>query len=268
MKKLYRIKNWDENFENHDSRKLKKCSFVCVPNKQDGKGYRRLAKHKNSVGIFCGWSLMLQIASKLPERGLLADEDGALSAIDLSDMSGFPVEVFDRALSVLSDPNEGIEWIEIVSEENGIKTGDSPAISRHLPPSPDITGRREGKGMEQKEGGEASPYPPVEKMFDYFQKFPECDFTLEEIKIAVTALDVRKTEKGYWQWGKSVIVANNWHSAVTTKIQDRRDKRPQGQNQKPKAPEIKIKTQAEYDEEERLLKIQIREQEEKKNAIR
>lgn len=86
----------------------------------------------------------------------------------------------------------------------------------------------ERKGMEGKgSGGErALPYPSIENMFEYFKSCDGCDYTLEEIKIAVTALETRKTESGFWQWGKGVVIANNWHSAVSTKIQDRRDKMP------------------------------------------
>ncbi len=82
----------------------------------------------------------------------------------------------------------------------------------------------EEKQIREEGSDSSSPYPSLEQMLEYFKEFPECDFTLEEIKVAVTALDVRKTPRGYWQWGKSVIAENNWHSAVTTKIQDRRDR--------------------------------------------
>lgn len=109
MKPTYRIKDWEKHFETTESRRVINSRWLPLPNKQDGKGYRRIAQHRHGVSIFCAWVLILQIASKTPERGVLADHDGPLDAEDLAAKTGFPVKIFEQALEFLSDARVG--WI-------------------------------------------------------------------------------------------------------------------------------------------------------------
>ena len=115
MTPTYRIKNWDEHFENAQSRSCKgmKMSWVAIPNR-GGKGYRRLLRHPRHVEIFCAWILIVEEASKQPERGKLEDIDGPLTAEDLADSSGYPEEIFEAAFEVLTDVKNKIVWLEIV----------------------------------------------------------------------------------------------------------------------------------------------------------
>lgn len=129
----YRIKDWDKHFENHESRKVKGVRWVALPNKHDGKSYRRLTKLPDAPGVFAAWTLIVQVASKVPVRGILADEDGPLTSEDLSDMTGFPVKIFDQAFKALSDKKIG--WLEVEKDED-----ESPVISRDLPQSPATPG--------------------------------------------------------------------------------------------------------------------------------
>lgn len=135
----YRIKDWDTHFENHESRKIKAARWVGLPNKHDGKSYRRIAGHRDGIPVFAAWTLILEVASKMPVRGVLADEDGALDASDLSAMTGFPSEIFDKAFKLLTEHKIG--WLE----EVGV-----PETSRVLPKLPDETGKTavEQKGRE------------------------------------------------------------------------------------------------------------------------
>jgi hypothetical protein len=110
MKPTYSIRHWDEEFENHESRKLRRVRWVSVPNKHDGKTFNRIAQHPKAIDIFCGWSLIVQVASKMPTRGVLFDKDGPLDAQDLADQTRFPVQVFEAALEVLSELRYG--WLE------------------------------------------------------------------------------------------------------------------------------------------------------------
>lgn len=127
---MYRIKDWAKNFENAETRKYKHVRWVPIPNKHDGKGYRRLAKHERAVEIFCGWNLLLQVASKCPVRGVLADDDGPLSPEDLADMTGFPEAIFAIALEALSA--EKIGWIEEIPEDSALL----PAVPPEETPEP------------------------------------------------------------------------------------------------------------------------------------
>lgn len=146
MKPTYRIKDWDAHFETAESRKLNKTRWVPMPTKQDGKGYRRIAQHEDSVAIFCAWNLIVQVASKMPTRGLLVDEDGPLDADDLSVKTGFPAAIFATALNVLA--SDRIGWM--ATEVQGKK----PRAARvrqgqpEIPASP-ATSSPEGKGKER-----------------------------------------------------------------------------------------------------------------------
>lgn len=152
-KPTYQIKDWDKHFENHESRKLKRTAWVSLPNRHDGKSFRRIAAHSEGVEIFAAWTLILEVASKMPTRGILADEDGPLDSEDLASMTGFPATIFDSAFKLLTQ--EKIGWLT-----NGKRRGHlpkSPATSRNLPESPGVTGEiaavwkgTEGNGTEQK----------------------------------------------------------------------------------------------------------------------
>jgi len=115
MKPTYRIKDWDRNFENHDSRKISNARWFPMPNKHDGKSFRRIAAHRDGVPVFAAWTLILEVASKMPVRGVLADEDGPLDAEDLAAMTGFPVQIFDLAFSLLTQ--DKIAWLEADGEK-------------------------------------------------------------------------------------------------------------------------------------------------------
>lgn len=69
--KAYRITDWNKHYEIAQSRACKRTSWVAVPNSHDGVGYATLAQHERFPEIFAAWILMLQVASKMPIRGLL-----------------------------------------------------------------------------------------------------------------------------------------------------------------------------------------------------
>jgi hypothetical protein len=142
MAPLYKIKDWNRYYETHETRKLKKLTWIPCPLKHDGKGFRRIMKNENSAIIYTAWMLILQIAAKCPERGTLRDDDGNLREIDLADKTGFKEDYFKIAFNFLSS-NE-IGWIE--KEE-------SPETSRDLPKPSGRTeqNRTEQNGMEQKD---------------------------------------------------------------------------------------------------------------------
>lgn len=120
----YRIRDWDKHFENSESRKYKSLKWVPVMNKHDGKGYRRVAAHPKSVQVFCAWSLIIQVASKMPTRGVLLDDDGPITASDLSSMTGFPESIFEAAFNVLVDSKIG--WLNVEISEDLRKSPNVP----------------------------------------------------------------------------------------------------------------------------------------------
>lgn len=169
MKPTYSVKDWDKHFENHESRKVKRSYWVPIPNRHDGKSYRRIASHPEGVAVFAAWILILEAASKMPVRGVLADEDGPLDADDLASMTGFPALIFESAFKVLTEDRVG--WL--AAEEPRTRKRRSPGISRNLPESPGVTGNAaveqnrtelqgtEGKDSSAKAGASATAGPSL-----------------------------------------------------------------------------------------------------------
>jgi len=152
----YRIRAWDELYENAETRKLKSLRFVYVPNSHDGLAYRRLLSMRDGLSLFGAWILMLGVASKAPHRGRLVDERGnPLTAADIALMTGAAEEVLSEAIQVLSSP--AIRWIEADLPESPGTPGDgprqNPGVSGSDPGVPGSSpekiplkeGRKEGK---------------------------------------------------------------------------------------------------------------------------
>jgi len=162
--KSYRIAAWEARFETSETRKLKHLDWWPKPNKHDGLGFRRIAAHPKKIELYCAWNLICDIASKSPKdkRGLLERDGKPLTAEDLSLMTGFPVEIFEEALTFFSDKKQG--WLicdkSDTSDESPEKTAEPAAKTA---PSP-----AEGKGREEK-GIEL--FPPASPPGDLHQTF-------------------------------------------------------------------------------------------------
>jgi len=135
---LYSIRNWADHYEIAQSRRENSnLKWVAVPNKHDGKSYKRLFKlfPKIAVEMYGAWQLIVQVASKCKTRGVLADEDGPLTAKDLSDKTCAPEKTFAKAFQVFSHPE--IKWLDVkgCSEHAQSTLG---ACSEHSTDSTDI----------------------------------------------------------------------------------------------------------------------------------
>lgn len=113
MANLYSIKCWAKHYEKAQTRKVEHAQWVPIPVNHDGKRFRRLMAMKDGPAIYGAWTLILQVAAKCAERGVLKDDDGPLTAEDLSLQTGAPENLFSRALEVLT--SQRIGWM-LVSE--------------------------------------------------------------------------------------------------------------------------------------------------------
>jgi hypothetical protein len=112
---LFVVVDWPLHFETYESARLvKACAWVAMPNKHDGKSYRRLTREKDGLALYGAWSLIVQIASKCPVRGTLADLDGPLSAEDLEDKTGLPARGFERLLEFAA--TDRIGWLRKITD--------------------------------------------------------------------------------------------------------------------------------------------------------
>lgn len=142
--KLYKIRDWNEKYENNRTRELKKLDWLPIPNKQDGDGYTLVMEHKDGAAIFGAWIACAQIASRCEPRGtLLRDGKKPHDSASISRMSRIPVKIIEAMLELVSSPD--VNWLEI----NEITTEcDNPASSCDNP----AEGCLEGKGRESTEG--------------------------------------------------------------------------------------------------------------------
>lgn len=137
MPDVLRIRDWDEHYERSDTRKCRRAQWVPVPNKWDGKGFKRLMRHRNREALFGAWILILEVASRCPTRGLLVDADGPLTAKDIADKTDSRESIIAEAIEVLSAPAVG--WIikEIC-----------PEASRSFPKLPESSGLQDRTGQD------------------------------------------------------------------------------------------------------------------------
>lgn len=193
MTPIYRVRNWHKSHENAQSRKVQSCRWVSVPNKHDGKSFRRLIAMPNGLALYGAWILILAVASKCPRRGVLADEDGPLSPDDLALKTGSPSDVFREAFEVLADPKIG--WLETVPSDE--LSGEMVADWEHAPTTlPDHPARaalkgREGEGTESNRKEDPPPPPSLKRssIADEWGKvegvFRECGIT--QLRNAITS---------------------------------------------------------------------------------
>lgn len=108
------ISDWDTHFESSDSRKVKRLAWVRIPNKHDGGAYCDLLDHPDGTGHLGAWLLIVQVASKMPCRGLLVDERGrSLDAKDIARRTRGDWEVIQDAIPRLVE----IGWLQVVDIE-------------------------------------------------------------------------------------------------------------------------------------------------------
>lgn len=114
MTPIYAIAGWDDTFETCETRKLATLRWWPKPNKHDGLGFRRLAAQRERVDLYCAWALIGDIASRTPRpnTGKLLRGNKPLTAEDLALMTGFPKEIFEKAFSFFSSPDQG--WLVVL----------------------------------------------------------------------------------------------------------------------------------------------------------
>ena len=155
MAQTYRIRDWGEHFETHESRKLKGLKWVAIPNKHDGEGYRRLMRQRNGPALYGAWVLLAAVASKCPIRGLLHNGSRPLTAEDIAIKTDCPPELVGQLLAFCTDV---IRWLELVDDQSAALPADSAALTQKIPDTePDQTGHNKTPepeaGAFSKQGG-------------------------------------------------------------------------------------------------------------------
>lgn len=156
--KIYRVKDWDSNFENNRTREMKHMAWIPVPNKQDGDGYIELIDHDNGAAHLGAWIAILQLASKCDPRGTLVRDNGTPHAPrSISRITRIKMNIIDEAITRLCSHDIG--WLEVVDNQ-GFAV--APQEGAGFPQG----GDEEQKGTEQnrKEKKKKSEVDQIESM--------------------------------------------------------------------------------------------------------
>lgn len=138
--KLYRIRNWNDLFENNRSRTVTDLTWVKIPNRHDGENYTQLVSNSRGAEIFAAWVLILQVASRCQPRGtLLRGNKKPHDPLSLSQKTRAPKVWFEIALKFLE---ENTDWLDVEEVADGCQ---SPVSRLSVACQ---SGDEEGKGME------------------------------------------------------------------------------------------------------------------------
>ncbi len=151
---LYKIKNWEELYENNRSRKVKDLQWVPTPNRHDGDGFIYIMSLPDASEVYAGWMLILQVASRCHPRGTLVRGNGTPhTAASLAAKTRGRVEWFEKALAALLDDEVGWLKSDKNPQENGKAHLDVTLTSPRCHPSDVKVTKKERKkeGKERKE---------------------------------------------------------------------------------------------------------------------
>lgn len=147
-KTVYRIKDWQETFENNKSRIIKRPTYVCTPNSHDSLAFARLIDKKDGMAAFGFFNALVQLQSRKEHR------DGWLTSDGLPD--GKPLQIDDFAtmfrrthaeiekwVAILTDTSVG--WLHVIenSADGTLVPDDGTLVPQH--------GQRKKERTEQKE---------------------------------------------------------------------------------------------------------------------
>jgi hypothetical protein len=113
----YRIKNWNDIYENNRTREIKKLGWFPVPIKLDGDGYTLIMAESDGVEIFGSWIACGEVAASCEPRGTLLRHSGIPHSADsLSRITRIPIKIINRMLSFCL---EKCKWLELIDLETG-----------------------------------------------------------------------------------------------------------------------------------------------------
>ena len=135
MADLYRIKDWDELFENNRTRDMKHMNWVPFPTKLDGDGYTELVDRPNGAAIYGCWCACVLIAGRCDPRGtLLRTGLRPHDSSSLARISRLDKESIEEMLELAQE----IGWIEVTdtAPSCGIPAPNCPLPSPSPNPNP------------------------------------------------------------------------------------------------------------------------------------
>jgi hypothetical protein len=112
---MWRIRNWNDTFENSQSRKYGSISWVPIPNRHDTDGYTRLIEHEHGAMHYGAWIALVQLASRCKPRGTLRRGDGRPHDLEsVARITRIGAHVFAQAIPRFLSVEIG--WLENMEE--------------------------------------------------------------------------------------------------------------------------------------------------------
>ena len=114
--KVLSVKDWEDNFENSATRKLKSLQWVPISNDLSSSGLIDiLDDEKNGAEVVGIWLLLVEFASKCHRRGTFLDKNGKPYSVDkIAKIIRTPLKKVQAALKRLSE----IGWIEFKEHDD------------------------------------------------------------------------------------------------------------------------------------------------------
>ena len=164
----YAIKRWSSRFENAQSRRTKDLNHSLTPHELNSTHLEHLMGQEGGVIALAVWHILIQLATRCPQRGLLVNEEGPLTEAAIAKACHLPESQVSRALDLLT--SDAIGWLDIVEcPRQVLVTGSMrsgrkgrPKMPEVLPvkgveSGPDFHIERMVTVVENPQNGEASP---------------------------------------------------------------------------------------------------------------
>ncbi len=113
VSQMFVIKDWDRHFENAASRKIKNCSYVCVPNRESMR-LKRLLAAPGGFEAFGLFILLVEICSRHPNTEL-QKRRGYLTERGTPDSSPYTID--DLATMCTKPAKDVARWIDILKSD-------------------------------------------------------------------------------------------------------------------------------------------------------
>ena len=218
--KIYKVRNWEDHYENNRTRELRAMSWIPIPNNHDGDGYTQVMAEKNGLELFGAWIVIVQVASKCGNtagsRGVLVRGNGTPhDAISISRISRVSENKIQSALDYFST---SLDWL-IISNLEDIPHEDATIPHEDATPS-HLTAKKERKEWN---GTETPEFKEFWKAFPINKGSRKEALRLWEQlgcqTIAETVVGAVKAHAGLPDWNKD---GGRWVPSGVLFLKDRR----------------------------------------------
>lgn len=133
----YAITRWSSRFENAQSRRTKDPNHSLMPHELNSTQLEHLMKQESGPLALGVWHILIQIATRCPQRGLLVTEDGPHTDTTIAQACHLSEGQIAQALNLLMSPAVG--WLDIVEcPRQVLVTGSFRSGRKGRPTKPEV----------------------------------------------------------------------------------------------------------------------------------